>query len=103
MWLLRRVPRSAGHAAPPAAGIHATTPYYGLKAFTYLAGEGRWQDLGFKFVFCLFVIVGAGINLGALTDLSDALVFVVAIPNLVGLYLMAPIVRRELARYRPPA
>ena len=44
-----------------------------------------------------------GINLGALTDLSDALVFVVAIPNLVGLYLMAPIVRRELARYRPPA
>ena len=38
-----------------------------------------------------------------LTDLSDALVFVVAIPNLVGLYLMAPIVRRELARYRPPA
>ena len=65
--------------------------------------EGRWQDFGFKFVFCLFVIVGAGINLGALTDLSDALVFVVAIPNLVGLYLMAPIVRRELARYRPPA
>ena len=77
--------------------------YNGLKAFTYLAGEGRWQDLGFKFVFCLFVIVGAGINLGALTDLSDALVFVVAIPNLVGLYRMAPIVRRELARYRPPA
>ena len=26
MWLLRRVPRSAGHAAPPVAGIHATTP-----------------------------------------------------------------------------
>ena len=26
VWLLRRVPRSAGHAAPPAAGIHATTP-----------------------------------------------------------------------------
>ena len=77
--------------------------YYGLKAFTYLAGEGRWQDLGFKFVFCLFVVAGAGIDLGALIDLSDALVFVVAIPNLVGLYLMAPVVRRELERYRPPA
>ena len=77
--------------------------YYGLKAFTYLAGEGRWQDLGFKFFFCLFVVVGASVNLGAITDLSDALVFVVAIPNLIGLYLMAPIVRRELQRYRPPA
>ncbi len=75
--------------------------YYGLKAFTYLAGEGRFQDLGFKFVFCTFVVVGAGINLEALIDLSDALVFVVAIPNLIGLYLMAPIVRRELDRYRP--
>ena len=70
--------------------------YYGLKAFTYLAGEGRWQDLGFKFFFCLFVVVGASVNLGAITDLSDALVFVVAIPNLVGLYLMAPIVRRHV-------
>ena len=75
--------------------------YYGLKAFTYLAGEGRLQRLGFNTVFCAFVVVGAGINLGALIDLSDALVFVVAIPNLIGLYLMAPIVRRELERYRP--
>ena len=75
--------------------------YYGLKAFTYLAGEGRLQRLGFNAVFCAFVVVGAGINLGALIDLSDALVFVVAIPNLIGLYLMAPIVRRELERYRP--
>ena len=75
--------------------------YYGLKAFTYLAGEGRLQDLGFKCVFCLFVVVGASVNLGALIDLSDALVFVVAIPNLIGLYMLAPVVRRELERYRP--
>ena len=26
MWLLWRVPRSAGHAAPPPQGLHATTP-----------------------------------------------------------------------------
>ena len=74
--------------------------YYGLKAFTYLAGEGRLQQLGFNLAFCAFVVVGASVNLGALIDLSDALVFVVAIPNLIGLYLMAPIVRRELERYQ---
>ena len=74
--------------------------YYGLKAFTYLAGEGRRQDLGFQLLFCAFVVVGASVDLGALVDLSDALVFVVAVPNLIGLYLMAPIVRRELDRYR---
>ena len=75
--------------------------YYGLKGFTYLVGEGRAQDLGFKLFFCAFVVVGASIDLGAVVDLSDALVFVVAIPNLVGLYLMAPFVRQELLRYQP--
>ncbi|MYH28690.1 MAG: alanine:cation symporter family protein, partial [Acidobacteria bacterium] len=74
--------------------------YYGLKAFTYLAGEGRLQRIGFNAVFCGFVVVGASLDLGALIDLSDALVFVIAIPNLIGLYVMAPIVRRELERYR---
>ena len=75
--------------------------YYGLKAFTYLAGDGRAQDIGFKVFFCLFVVAGASLDLGALVDLSDALVFVVALPNLLGLYLMAPLVKRELAEYRP--
>ncbi len=73
--------------------------YYGLKAFTYLAGERRWAVLGFKLFFLTFVVLGSSIQLGALVDLSDALVFVVAIPNLLGLYLMAPLIRRELAAY----
>ena len=74
--------------------------YYGLKAFTYLAGEGRLRDIGFKLFFLLFVIIGASLELGALVNLSDALILIVAIPNLLGLYLMAPIVKRELQRYR---
>ena len=75
--------------------------YCGLKAFTYLAWAGRAQDLGFKAFFCLFVLAGASLDLGAIVDLPDALVFVVALPNLLGLYVMAPPVKRELAEYRP--
>ena len=73
--------------------------YYGLKAFTYLTGEGKWQDNSFKIVFCIFVAIGASINISALVDLADALVFLVAIPNLIGLYIMAPIIKRELNNY----
>ena len=73
--------------------------YYGLKAFTYLAGEGRMKDLGFKLVYCVFVVVGASVNLSAVVDLSDALIFMVAIPNLLGLYLLAPILKREVEGY----
>ena len=44
VWLLRRVPRRAGHAAPPAAGIHATTPWIdtiATDAWTWTHGHGR--------------------------------------------------------------
>ncbi|NIP16174.1 MAG: amino acid carrier protein [Pseudomonadales bacterium] len=73
--------------------------YYGLKAFTYLVGHHRVADLGFKVFFLVFVVLGSSVQLGALVDLSDALVFVVAIPNLLGLYLLAPVVRAELLSY----
>ena len=73
--------------------------YYGLKAFTYLVGSNRWTDTGFKLFFLLFVVLGSAIELSALIDLSDALVFIVAIPNLLGLYLLAPLIKQELRTY----
>ena len=73
--------------------------YYGLKAFTYLVGSNRGTDLGFKVFFLSFVVLGSSIELSALIDLSDALVFIVAIPNLLGLYLLAPLIKRELIAY----
>lgn len=76
-----------------------TWSYYGVKAFTYLVGHHRWADLGFKVFFLAFVVLGSSVQLGALVDLSDALVFVVAIPNLLGLYLLAPLIKKELTDY----
>ena len=73
--------------------------YYGLKAFTYLVGESTWADIGFKLFFLIFVVLGSSIELASLVELSDALVFIVAIPNLIGLYLLAPVIKEELLRY----
>jgi AGCS family alanine or glycine:cation symporter len=73
--------------------------YYGLKAFTYLVGEHPVADLGFKLFFLSFVVLGSSIELSSLIDLSDAIVFIVAIPNLLGLYLLAPMIKSELIAY----
>ncbi len=73
--------------------------YYGLKAFTYLVGDYKIADIGFKLFFLSFVVLGSAIELSSLIDLSDAIVFIVAIPNLLGLYLMAPLIKRELSAY----
>jgi alanine or glycine:cation symporter, AGCS family len=74
--------------------------YYGLKAFTYLVGDSQLADIGFKIFFLVFVVLGSSIELSSLVDLSDALVFIVAIPNLLGLYILAPVVRKHLIRYQ---
>jgi AGCS family alanine or glycine:cation symporter len=73
--------------------------YYGLKGWTYLFGEGARKEAVFKLVFCIFVALGCTLKLDAVLDFSDAMVFVICVPNILGLYLLAPVVRRELAGY----
>jgi len=73
--------------------------YYGLKGWTYLVGEKVWASNLFKFVFCLFVALGCSIQLDAVLDFSDALVFLICVPNIIGLYMLAPLVKRELNKY----
>ncbi|MCX2979874.1 alanine:cation symporter family protein [Halieaceae bacterium IMCC14734] len=74
--------------------------YYGLKGWTYLLGEGRIKELVFKAMFCVFVALGCTVQLGAVLEFSDAMVFVIAVPNLIGLYLLAPTIKRELKSYQ---
>ena len=73
--------------------------YYGLKAWTYLTGEGKTSELVFKLLFCVFVIIGASANLGPVIDFSDAAIFAMAVVNIIGLYCLMPIVKRELTSY----
>lgn len=73
--------------------------YYGLKGWTYLLGEGAAKELVFKVMFCAVGALGCTIQLGAVLDFSDAMVFLVALPNLIGLYLLAPTLKRELNSY----
>jgi len=73
--------------------------YYGLKAWTYLVGEGRAVSLAFNAVFCAFTALGCMIRVDAVLDFSDALVFVVCVPNILGMLLLAPLVREVLGDY----
>jgi AGCS family alanine or glycine:cation symporter len=73
--------------------------YYGLKAWTYLFGEGRTRELVFKVLFCVFVVIGAAAQLGAVIDFSDAMIFAMAVVNIVALYVLMPIVKREVDSY----
>ncbi|MDE0731651.1 MAG: alanine/glycine:cation symporter family protein [Gammaproteobacteria bacterium] len=74
--------------------------YYGLKGWTYLLGESKKAETVFKTIFCSFAALGCMIQLDAVLEFSDALVFVIALPNILGLYILAPIIKRELKSYQ---
>ena len=73
--------------------------YYGLKGWTYLFGHGKRRQNVFNSVFCLFIVLGCMLKLAAILDISDALVFLICVPNVFGLYLLAPVVRERLEQY----
>ena len=73
--------------------------YYGLKCWTFLFGESRAADFTYKILFLFFVIVGSSMQLGSVIDFSDAMIFAMAFPNVLGLYFLLPVVKRELNEY----
>ena len=73
--------------------------YYGLKAWTYLFGEGKTAELVFKIIFCVFIVIGAAASLGPVIDFSDAAIFAMAVVNISALYVLMPIVKREMQSY----
>lgn len=73
--------------------------YYGLKAWTYLFGEGRTKEMIYKVLFCFFAFLGATIELGSVLGFSDAAIFAMAVVNITGLYFLMPVVKVEMNRY----
>ncbi|MFC2126757.1 alanine/glycine:cation symporter family protein [Bacteroidota bacterium] len=73
--------------------------YYGLQGWMFLFGRSKKADYAYKIIFCLFVIVGSSASLGAVTDFSDAMIFAMAVPNIIGLFFLFPKVREELTKY----
>ena len=53
-----------------------------------------------KFIFCMFVIIGSSLNLGSVVDLSDSMIFLMALFNIVGVYLLISKVKEELNDYK---
>ena len=74
--------------------------YYGLKGWSYLFGEDMKTQTVYKVIFCVFVALGCMVQLGPLLDISDAFVFLICVPNILGLYFLAPIVKKEMLSYQ---
>ena len=77
-----------------------TWGYYGAKAASFLARESKAVLYGFKGFYLVMALVGCTMPLASIVDIADGLLFIMAIPNLIGVYLLLPVIRRELAGYQ---
>ncbi|WP_242085402.1 alanine/glycine:cation symporter family protein [Aestuariivivens sediminis] len=73
--------------------------YYGLQSWKFLFGRGKKADLTYKILFLTFVVIGAAASMKSIWDFSDAMIFAMVFPNMVGLYLLMPVVKKQLKRY----
>ncbi|NJM37671.1 MAG: alanine:cation symporter family protein [Akkermansiaceae bacterium] len=76
-----------------------TWSYYGLQAWQYLFGRRELTAWIYKVIFCLIIVVGSSASMANATDFSDASLFAMSIPNLIGVYFLLPVVRNELAKF----
>ena len=73
--------------------------YYGVRAWTYLFGENKTQENVFKVIFLVFVVIGSSLDLSAVIGFSFSMTLAMAFPNIIGLYVMAPVVKEELQAF----
>lgn len=77
--------------------------YYGQMAWNSIFGTSRWSDLSYQLLFCVCIVIGSALSLGAVTDFSDGMLLGMCFPNLIGVYFLLPVIRKELKAFRAHA
>jgi alanine or glycine:cation symporter, AGCS family len=81
--------------------------YYGQKGFDYLFGGWSEKLFGnrsvtdtiFRLMFLGCIVIGSASSLKSVMDFSDMMVLCMAFPNVIGLLILAPEVKRDLNSY----
>ncbi|QLG44047.1 alanine/glycine:cation symporter family protein [Costertonia aggregata] len=73
--------------------------YYGLQAWKFLFGRSKQSDLTYKIIFLMFTILGAAVTLDAVIKFSDAMILALVFPNMIGLFFLFPIAKKEIKHY----
>ena len=70
---------------------------FGLKAFEYVFGEG--YSVYYKLIYILLILFGATGSINLIWGISDVFNGFMAIPNLIGVLLLSPVMLKALKNY----
>lgn len=81
--------------------------YYGVKGFDFvfgglfekITGKRIYAEKFYQVLYLIMIIVGTTTSLSAIIDFSDMLVLSMAVPNILGLYILSPVLKKEMKEY----
>lgn len=73
--------------------------YYSSKVWEFVFGGGDKSMNIFKIIFCVALVPGAVFSVSEVYTLMDSMFFLMAVPNVIGIYLLAPELKRDLKSY----
>ncbi len=73
--------------------------YYISRVWSYFFGYSTLSLRIYQGVFCIALIPGGVLSVQQVFDLLDSFFFLMAVPNVIGLLIMAPVIKRDLADY----
>ena len=73
--------------------------FYGLQAWGYLFGHGPRAQWSYKVLYVVALPPAAVIDLGRVVDIVDSSFFLMAVPNVIALFLCAGELRRDVGDY----
>lgn len=76
-----------------------TWAYYGERAWAYLFGKSNGAATVFRVLVCVFVVIGCIASFSKVVEFADAALFLCAFINILGLYMLMPVVKKEMKKY----
>ncbi|MEM1019714.1 MAG: alanine/glycine:cation symporter family protein [Pseudomonadota bacterium] len=73
--------------------------YYTSKVWGFVFGESKISIRTFQLVYCTALIPGAVLSMQQVFDIVDSIFFLMAVPNILGVYLMAGELKADLKDY----
>jgi alanine or glycine:cation symporter, AGCS family len=73
--------------------------YYGEQAWTWLFSEKKASRVAYRLFLCTMLSVSATFSIDQVVNIVDSCSFLMAIPNIIGIYLLLPELRADLASY----
>jgi len=71
--------------------------YYGERCWTHLFGAK--SSLSFKILFLVFVVLGSIVSAANVLEFGDLMILIMAFPNILGLYFLRGVVKKDLLEY----